>query len=60
MGTIYQFQLRIKIRVTKSKKLKTEVAIRENVKNRCEKTGKLTENKNIDRLVSKTETMYVK
>ena len=35
MGTTYQFKLKIKIRVTKSKKLKSEVAIRENVKNRC-------------------------
>ena len=49
-----------KIPVTKSKKLKSAVAIRENVKNRCQKTGKLTESKNIYRLVSKTETMYVK
>ena len=40
MGTTYQFQLKIKIRVTKSKKLKSEVAIKENVKNRCQKTGK--------------------
>ena len=60
MGTTYQFKLKIKIRVTKSKKLKSEVAIRENVKNRCLKTGKLTDSKNIYRLVSKTETMYVK
>ena len=60
MGTTYQFKLKIKIRVTKSKKLKSEVAIRENVKNRRQKTGKLTESKNIYRLVSKTETMYVK
>ena len=37
MGTTYQFKLKIKIRVTKSKKLKSEVAIRENVKNRCPK-----------------------
>ena len=28
MGTTYQFQLKNKIRVTKSKKLKSEVAIR--------------------------------
>ena len=42
MGTTYQFKLKIKIRVTKSKKLKSDVAIRENVKNRCQKTGKLT------------------
>ena len=60
MGTTCQFKLKIKIRVTKSKKLKSEVAIRENVKNRRQKTGKLTESKNIYRLVSKTETMYVK
>ena len=60
MGTTYQFKLKIKIRVTKSKKLKSEVAIRENVKNRFLKTGKLTDSKNIYRLVSKTETMYVK
>ena len=61
MGTICQFKLKmIKIPVTKSKKLKSEVAVRENVKNRCQKTGKLTESKNIYRLVSKTETMYVK
>ena len=60
MGTTYQFKLKIKIRVTKSKKLKSEVAIKENVKNRSLKTGKLTDNKNIYRLVSKTETMYVK
>ena len=38
MGTTYQFKSKIKIRVTKSKKLKSEVAIRENVKNRCQKT----------------------
>ena len=60
MGTTYQFRLKIKIRVTKSKKLKSEVAIRENVESRCQKTGKLTESKNIYRLVSKNETMYVK
>ena len=60
MGTTYQFKLKIKIRVTKSKKLKSEVAIRENVKNRCPKTEKLTDSKNIYRIVSKTETMYVK
>ena len=60
MGTTRQFKLKIKIRVTKSKKLKSEVAMRENVKNRCLKTGKLTDSKNIYRLVSKTETMYVK
>ena len=42
------------------KKAKIEVAIRENVKNRRQKTGKLTESKNIYRLVSTTETMYVK
>ena len=60
MGTICQFKLKSKIPVTKSKKLKSEVAVRENVKNRCQKTGKLTESKNIYRLVSKTETMYVK
>ena len=60
MGTTCQFKLKIKIRVTKSKKLKSEVAIRENVKNRRQKTGKVTESKNIYRLVSKTETMYVK
>ena len=59
MGTTYQFKLKIKICVTKSKKLNSDVAIRENVKNRCQKTGKLTENKNIYRLVSKTETMYI-
>ena len=58
MGTTYQFKLKIKIRVTKSKKL-SDVAIRENVKNRCPKTEKITESKNIYRLVSKTETMYV-
>ena len=45
MGTICQFKLKIKIPVTKSKKLKSEVAVRENVKNRCQKTGKLTESK---------------
>ena len=60
MGTTCQFKLKIKIRVTRSKKLKSEVVIRENVKIRCEKTGKLTDSKNIHRLVSKTETMYVK
>ena len=60
MGTTCQFKLKIKIRVTKPKKLKSVVAVRENVKNRCQKTGKLTESKNIYRLVSKTETMYVK
>ena len=32
MGTTYQFQLKIKIRVTKSKKVKSEVAIREMLK----------------------------
>ena len=53
MGTTYQFQLKLKIRVTKSKKVKSEVAIRENVKNKCLKTGKLTDSKNIWRLVSK-------
>ena len=58
MGTTYQFKLKIKIRVTKSKKVKSEVAMREHVKNRCRKTGKLTENKNFYRLMSKTETMY--
>ena len=36
------------------------VAIRENVKNRCSKTEKITESKNIYRLVPKTETIYVK
>ena len=35
MGTTYQFKLKIKICVTKSKKLNSDVAIRENVKNRC-------------------------
>ena len=60
MGTICQFKLKIKIPVTKLKKLKSEVSTRENVKNRCQKTGELTESKNIYRLVSKTETMYVK
>ena len=60
MGTTYRFKLKIKIRVTKSKKLKSEVAIRENVKNRFLKTGKLTDSKNIYRLASKTETIYVK
>ena len=60
MGTTYQFKLKIKIRVTRSKKLKSEVAIRENDKNRCPKTEKLTDSKNINRLVSKTETVYVK
>ena len=60
MGTTYQFKLKIKICVTKSIKLICDVAIRENVKNRCQKTGKQTDNKNIYRLVSKTETMYVK
>ena len=59
MGTTYQFQLKIKTRATKSKKLKSEVAMREHVKNRCLKTGKLTDNKNFQRLMSKTETMYV-
>ena len=57
MRTTCQFKLKIKICVTKSKKLKSEVAV---IKNRCQKTGKLTESKNIYRLVSKTETMYVK
>ena len=33
MGTICQFKLKIKIPVTKLKKLKSEVAVRENVKN---------------------------
>ena len=47
MGTTYQFRLKIKIRETKSKKLKSEVAIRENIESRCQKTGKLTEDKNI-------------
>ena len=47
MGTTYRFKLKINIRVTKSKKLKSEVAIRENVKNRFLKTGKLTDSKNI-------------
>ena len=60
MGTNYQFQLKIKIRVTKSKKLKSEVAIRENVKNRCQKTGKVTGNKNIYRLVSKNRNNVCK
>ena len=32
MGTNYQFQLMIEIRVTKSKKLKSEVGIREMLK----------------------------
>ena len=41
MGTTYQFKLKIKIRVTKSKKQKSEVAIRENVKNRCQKNWKI-------------------
>ena len=41
MGTTYQFKLKIKIRVTKLKKLKSEVAIRENVKNRCSKNWKI-------------------
>ena len=49
----------IKICVTKSKKLNGDVAIRENVKNRCPKTEKITETKNIYRLVLKTETMYI-
>ena len=43
MGTTYQFKLKIKICVTKSKKLNGDVAIRENVKNRCPKTEKLTD-----------------
>ena len=60
METTYQFKLKIKICVTKSKKLNSDVAIRENVKNRCLKTEKLTDSKNIYRLVSKTETTYVK
>ena len=60
MRTTCQFKLKIKICVTKSKKLKSEVAVRKNIKNRCQKTGKLTEIKNMYRLVSKTETMYVK
>ena len=47
MRTTCQFKLKIKICVTKSKKLKSEVAARENIKNRCQKTGKLTEIKNI-------------
>ena len=59
METTYQFKLKIKICVTKSKKLNSDVAIRENVKNRCSKTEKITESKNIYRLVSKTETIYV-
>ena len=59
MGTTYQFKLKIKICVTKSKKLNGDVAIRENVKNICPKTEKITESKNIYRLVSKTETIYV-
>ena len=37
MGTTYQFQLKIKIRVTKSKKLKSEVAIREMLKTDAKK-----------------------
>ena len=45
MGTTYQFKLKIKICVTKSKKLNGDVAIRENVKNRCPKTEKITESK---------------
>ena len=40
MGPSYQFKLKIKICVTKSKKLICDVAIRENVKNRCPKTEK--------------------
>ena len=60
MGTTYQFKLKIKNRVTKSKKLNSEVAIRVKVKNRCQITGKLTESKNIDRLVSKNGKMYQK
>ena len=60
MGTTYRFQLKIKIRVTKSKKLKSEVAIKENVKNRCQKTGKFTENNNIYRLVSKNRNNVCK
>ena len=40
MGTRYQFKLKIKICVTKSKKLNSDISIRENVKNRCQKTGK--------------------
>ena len=59
MGTTYQFKLKIKICVTKSKQLICDVAIRENVKNRCPKTEKITESKIIYRLVSKTETIYV-
>ena len=47
MGTTYQFKLKIKICVTKSKKLNGDVAIRENVKNRSPKTEKITESKNI-------------
>ena len=41
MGTTSQFKLKIKIRVTKSKKQKSEVGIRENVKNRCQKNWKI-------------------
>ena len=59
MGTTYQFKLKIKICVTKSKKLISDVAIRENVKTRSPKTEKITDSKNIYRLVSKTETMYI-
>ena len=40
MGTTYQFKLKIKIRVTKSKKLKSEVAIRENVEKQMPKNWK--------------------
>ena len=59
MGTTYQFKLKIKICVTKSKKLNGDVAIRENVKSKCPKTEKIPESKNIYRLVSTTETIYV-
>ena len=41
VGTIYQFKIKIKICVTKSKKLNSDVSIRENVKNRCQKNWKI-------------------
>ena len=45
MGTTYQFQLKIKIRVTKSKKVKSEVAIREMLKTDAKKLENLQKTK---------------
>ena len=45
MGTNYQFQLKIKIRVTKSKKLKSEVAIRKMLKTDAKKLENLQKTK---------------